>query len=83
MENVDPDKTEIQSVNEFKSNDDIIKTLGTGWQPLSDKFCFKFNGNNSSPQPVTKRYVLSGISKLYDPLGLHSEKNTCHFNMFG
>lgn len=54
---------EVDSVDIFKS----IKTLGIHWSPLSDIFSFKINQQSSST--VTKRYILSESSKLFDPLG--------------
>ncbi|GFW89682.1 uncharacterized protein TNCV_1025661 [Trichonephila clavipes] len=49
-------------------NDDTVKTLGILWHPASDVFYFKipplsFEGT------LTKRALLSAISKTFDPLG--------------
>lgn len=52
---------------------ETIKTLGLLWNPRSDQFLFvkKFE---RAPEDVkiTKRYILSQIAKLFDPLGLIS-----------
>ena len=56
----------------FSKNDHTIKTPGIVWNPTQDVFLFKvahvewdtFDKNN-----VTKRQLLSDISKYFDPLG--------------
>lgn len=66
----------LSSQNENKSNnlehfiaqDELNKTLGIYWKADEDSLHFHFNLNDTSK--VTKRIILSGISKLYDPLGL-------------
>ncbi|XP_053681538.1 uncharacterized protein LOC128732318 [Sabethes cyaneus] len=50
-----------------KSN--IVKTLGLLWHPQSDCFGFKVPALSDS-NPVTKRIVLSEMSRLFDPMGL-------------
>ncbi|KAK9686210.1 hypothetical protein QE152_g37369 [Popillia japonica] len=45
--------------------DQTIKTLGLSWNSTSDTFQFSIHIENSSQ--VTKRYILSTISKLFDP----------------
>ncbi|KAK9694646.1 hypothetical protein QE152_g33391 [Popillia japonica] len=52
--------------------DQTIKTLGLSWNSTSDTFQFSIHIENSSQ--VTKRYILSTISKLFDPLGLMHRK---------
>lgn len=54
---------EVDSVDIFKS----IKTLGIHWSPLSDIFSFKLNQRHAPS--ITKRYILSESSRLFDPLG--------------
>lgn len=50
--------------------DKSIKTLGIHWKTTTDTLSFCVNYNNSVP--VTKRFALSTIAKIYDPLGLVS-----------
>ncbi|XP_062704435.1 uncharacterized protein LOC134286779 [Aedes albopictus] len=49
---------------------DTVKTLGMLWDPHNDEFRF-FAGvfDVDTTKPVTKRFVLSQISKLFDPIG--------------
>lgn len=50
--------------------DATIKTLGIYWNPVDDSFGFKTDMfNNCSNKSLTKRVVLSEISKLFDPIG--------------
>lgn len=51
----------------FKA-DDTSKTLGLRWNPKEDHFTFKCNFLKSTTK-LTKRNLLSEISKLFDPLG--------------
>lgn len=44
----------------------VVKTLGVFWMPKSDRFQYKV----ILTERVTKRNVLSEISRLFDPLGL-------------
>lgn len=50
---------------------DTIKSLGLLWNPSKDKFHF-FVKPNSSIQSLTKRILLSDISRVFDPLGFLS-----------
>ncbi|XP_036342366.1 uncharacterized protein LOC118751660 [Rhagoletis pomonella] len=53
------------------NSDETMKTLGMRWQPNSDSFRYKLNFDiNVNHKSVTKRTVLSAISRLFDPLGL-------------
>ncbi|GFX86207.1 uncharacterized protein TNCV_2560891 [Trichonephila clavipes] len=53
----------------FSTNtESAIKTLGISWKPTGDYFMFKVSV--PSIASYTKRYVLSVIARLYDPLGL-------------
>ncbi|XP_028163939.1 uncharacterized protein LOC114355340 [Ostrinia furnacalis] len=48
--------------------DDVIKILGLSWDRDTDKF--KYSVQLPTQQtPITKRRVISDISRLYDPLG--------------
>lgn len=52
----------------FKT-DDISKTLGLCWNSTKDKFTFQYDVHKTIPKTLTKRNLLSEISKLFDPLG--------------
>lgn len=45
------------------------KTLGLSWNPQEDLFSFKIKLQLASTTPITKRVLLSEISKIFDPLG--------------
>ncbi|XP_018360160.1 PREDICTED: uncharacterized protein LOC108759301 [Trachymyrmex cornetzi] len=47
--------------------DDHVKILGISWHPISDSYRFVV-ANERSPR-MTKRLILSTISRLFDPLG--------------
>ncbi|XP_075154313.1 uncharacterized protein LOC142227952 [Haematobia irritans] len=51
-------------------NEYISKTLGLIWKSKSDVFSFQFDLEN--PKIITKRSILSAVSKIYDVLGLIS-----------
>lgn len=53
------------------SSNESIKTLGLLWQPVEDQFSFTVNVEQDL-KPITKRFVVSAIAKLFDPLGLLS-----------
>lgn len=54
------------------SEDEAKKTLGLYWQPNRDILTYKVNKYQISNENITKRIILSLISKLFDPLGLVS-----------
>ncbi|XP_068914704.1 uncharacterized protein [Tenebrio molitor] len=45
------------------------KMLGVMWSLASDEFLFEFTPPDSGGRPITKRIVLSWISRIFDPLG--------------
>ncbi|XP_047040011.1 uncharacterized protein LOC124644582 [Helicoverpa zea] len=49
-------------------NEETSKTLGLCWQTKQDHFTFNFNFTTQI-EKLTKRQLLSEISKLFDPLG--------------
>ncbi|XP_050296650.1 uncharacterized protein LOC126736367 [Anthonomus grandis grandis] len=51
------------------SDENTTKTLGISWIPTSDCFIYKLQLEDSLTNSVTKRSILSFISKIYDPLG--------------
>lgn len=46
-----------------------VKALGLFWHPYSDEFSFNVPEFSLS-EPITKRLVLSELSRLFDPMGL-------------
>ncbi|XP_075977359.1 uncharacterized protein LOC142977365 [Anticarsia gemmatalis] len=66
LANLTNDQVSSNNTFDFKQ-DESHKTLGLGWNTTTDTFSFNWNMNNNF-QP-TKRYLLSEISKMYDPLG--------------
>ncbi|XP_065088263.1 uncharacterized protein LOC135709795 [Ochlerotatus camptorhynchus] len=57
-------RTELQI-----SQSGSVKALGLLWHPLSDEFSFNVPEFVSS-EPITKRLILSEMSRLFDPMGL-------------
>lgn len=47
---------------------EVLKTLGMIWIPSSDEFSYSYECNSSCK--LTRRVVLSEVSRLFDPLGL-------------
>lgn len=52
-------------------NLDESKTLGLGWKSRSDELFFTID-LGKTPDTLTKRFILSTIAKIFDPLGLLS-----------
>lgn len=48
--------------------DDIVKSLGLGWEPELDEFQFIVE-HNSTRIKATKRMLLSELNRTFDPLG--------------
>ncbi|XP_055589816.1 uncharacterized protein LOC129741997 [Uranotaenia lowii] len=50
---------------------EVIKTLGVGWNPMNDVFQFiNVKNSNEVIRSLTKRQMVSKILRLYDPIGL-------------
>lgn len=64
----DLDNSEITKNKLILSPDEQIKTLGVQWNPNKDSIEYKSFSFGSSC--ITKRSILSEISKYFDPLGL-------------
>lgn len=47
---------------------EVLKTLGMIWDPTRDEFSYYYEPNDSPK--LTRRVILSEISRLFDPLGL-------------
>ncbi|XP_062542539.1 uncharacterized protein LOC134210516 [Armigeres subalbatus] len=62
----DTDKRSIVEVDDIQGS---VSTLGLLWHPESDTFRFKVH-EFSKNLPITKRIVVSEMSKLFDPLGI-------------
>ncbi|XP_011858993.1 PREDICTED: uncharacterized protein LOC105556505 [Vollenhovia emeryi] len=59
-----------QSVSSTRINDDeSVKTLGIYWDSIQDAFRFDSLASRSASETLTKRVILSDISRLFDPLG--------------
>ena len=48
------------------------KVLGIKWNITSDEFCFDIRESECGDTKITRRFMLSFISSMYDPLGLVS-----------
>ena len=67
-----PEYREANNNLEFLDKDHTIKTLGIVWQHSEDRFVFKVSHiekENFKAKVLTKRQMLSDISKTFDPLG--------------
>ncbi|CAG9137787.1 unnamed protein product [Plutella xylostella] len=68
LENLNKDQIAPKNNFNFK-NDETQKTLGIEWNPENDSFHFRWTLEEGPITKLTKRKLLSEISKLYDPLG--------------
>ncbi|XP_058817082.1 uncharacterized protein LOC131680381 [Topomyia yanbarensis] len=69
LQNVPEQLRDDRSILELDSSSSTIKTLGLVWEPSTDSFRFTTPTWNSAAV-ITKRIVLSDVSRLFDPLGL-------------
>ncbi|XP_065085837.1 uncharacterized protein LOC135707865 [Ochlerotatus camptorhynchus] len=68
----DQDREKLVRIGDSGTNE-AIRALGVLWDPRCDQFLFWRSPEVMQPDvKVTKRYVLSQIAKLFDPLGLIS-----------
>ena len=51
----------------IKSDAYVIKTHGIKWNPVPDHFSFGVKFTEQTP--VTKRQIISEVTRLYDPVG--------------
>ena len=70
LQGLEPDQIGTQSAIQF-GKDETIKALGISWEPEVDIFRVE-TALRPSHGPITKRTILSGISQLFDPLGIVS-----------
>ncbi|XP_045508116.1 uncharacterized protein LOC123703948 [Colias croceus] len=69
IENIISEERDEQSTFMFKT-ENTPKTLGLRWDPISDVFVFDYDSViNEYSAKLTKRKLLSEMSKLFDPLG--------------
>lgn len=61
-----PDDFKVSTAYEI--SEESIKTLGLQWNPNNDNLSYKIT--HQPVKLVTRRTVLSGIARIYDPLGL-------------
>ncbi|XP_063911968.1 uncharacterized protein LOC135128820 [Zophobas morio] len=63
--------TDTDKINLDKHNEN--KTLGLYWNYRNDSLAYKINSLSNLPKAnVTKKHILSTVSKIFDPLGLIS-----------
>lgn len=58
------------SIYSLDMSDKVIKTLGLFWDAVSDCFVYKVHNIPKHNNIIIKRYILSNIARLFDPLGL-------------
>jgi len=66
---LNPEMRETETMLNFDS-DQTVKALGVFWNTTQDVFQFKLTFDNITPSgELTKRKLLSEVSKIFDPLG--------------
>ena len=65
-----PEDDRAKEVKELQSGMES-KTLGVKWSVMTDEFYFKVHRANENTK-VTRRFMLSFVSSMFDPLGLVS-----------
>lgn len=61
---------EREKLVKIDNSNDAVKTLGMLWDPFNDEFRFSADiFDEDTTKPITKQFVLSQISKLFDPIG--------------
>ncbi|XP_026740756.1 uncharacterized protein LOC113503136 [Trichoplusia ni] len=68
-ENILLKEKEIQTKNIEIKLDSTIKILGLTWNRLNDTFLYSVNLPPPTSTSVTKRFIISDIARLFDPLG--------------
>ncbi|KAJ8723327.1 hypothetical protein PYW08_003239 [Mythimna loreyi] len=68
LETVEQTADKQPAVFTFKT-ESSSKTLGLQWNSTEDEFIFKYDSNSTQTAKLTKRMLLSEISKIFDPLG--------------
>lgn len=71
LKHLSPEDRETQLNYSLQNDDHTVKALGIYWNSQTDTFQYTVNVN-LKPDHVTKRTILSEVSKLFDPLGLVS-----------
>ncbi|XP_026467838.1 uncharacterized protein LOC113371424 [Ctenocephalides felis] len=62
---------QLHKWSNFSEQNNTVKTLGLSWNPVEDIFKISYS-NLFITSTDTKRYVLSTIARIYDPIGLIS-----------
>ncbi|XP_037822009.1 uncharacterized protein LOC119610737 [Lucilia sericata] len=62
-----PEEYKEKSTSLNFDHDNVVKTLGIQWIPITDTFTFRVNSPLTNK--VTKRIILSESARLFDPLG--------------
>lgn len=63
-------QTQVEDHKYFVTDNEVRKTLGLYWSAKSDIFEFIVRIKPSDRNSVTKRFILSVTSQIFDPLGL-------------